>query len=278
MGLTLESGFDNRGTQGNGADYSGRMYWVVALGGDKVVVRLDENHFARKHLMLTSVDQTKMDGLFDEWSLTDWVNWAVFGSEPKVDEYAETKAKNRVEHRANVAPFDAGAGAVAPIGTPTPVGPVTADRQRWSSKYRGNPLNPPAVPFGPAPLPVHGPALPVGAPGGEQGSRNSVVNLIDRSKNSINRKDAAVAFAEALNALPAPVGMAGPGGAAMVHNHGHVDVDFGRQCVINTQFTRQHNVASITGTSNGIRIGVNETVRNTPNKRSFSVYHLVGTL
>ena len=276
MELTYESGFENRGTQGNGANYAGRMYWVVALGASKVVVRLDENHFARKHLMLPSADQNKIDSLFDKYSLTDWVNWAIYGVEPKVDDYAELKAKNRVEHRANVAPFHG--GAVAPIGTMTPTGAVTADRQRWSSKYRGNPLNPPAVPFGPAPLPEFGPKLPVGTPGGETGSRNSVVNLIDRSKNSINRKDAAVAFAQALNALPSPVGMAGPGGAAMVHNHGHVDVNFGKQCVINTQFTRQHNVASITGTSNGIRIGVNESVRSTPNKRSFSVYHLVGTL
>jgi len=269
MPVQAEYGFDNRNTKHTGGGYGGRMYWIVATGGDTVVVRVDENHFARKHLLLESADATKRAGL-EAWDLRDWVSWAwgwgdsTAGDahvQEKHDEYVARKSKNRVEHRASVAPF--AGGAVAPIGAATPLGPVTAERQRWSDKYRGNPLNPPANP-------LIGPALPV-ADHGEPGRRNSAVNLVTQSQNSIDRHAAAMAIANILNGLPPA-----PGAPNTVHDHGHVAINFNQQCVINVEFNRRHG-ATITGTSQGINVGVNEAIRTTPNKRSFSIYHLIGT-
>lgn len=262
-----EHGFDTRATSGGGS-YDGPIYWVVNAGGNTVTINLDENHFARKHLLLPSRNPDKLKALFDVYSLSDWINWAWYGEQPKFDEYVQKKARNRTAHRANVAPFVG--GAVAPIGTPTHAGAVTAERQRWSEKYRGNPQ--PAAPANP----IVGPLLPVGTgalQGGAQGNRNSVINLVTQSQKSIDGKAAAETFATVLGGLPAA-----PGAVGAVHDHGEIDVDFGRQCVINTEYTRIHRVASITGYSDGVRVGVHETVSGAPNARSFSIYHLIRAL
>lgn len=262
-----EHGFDTRATSGGG-NYDDPIYWVVTAGGNTVTVNLNERHFARKHLLLPSKDPAKLKALFDVYSVSDWINWAWYGQQPKFDEYVRSKAENRTAHRANVAPFVG--GAVAPLGTATHAGPVTAERQRWSDKYRGNPQ-----PAGPAD-PIIGPLLPVGTgalQGGAQGNRNSVINLVTQSQKSIDGKAAAEIFANTLGALPAA-----PGAVGAVHDHGEIDVDFGRQCVISTEYTRIHRVASITGYSTGVRVGVHETVTGAPGNRSFSVYHLFRAL
>jgi len=262
-----EFGFDNRATKGT-MGYGGPIHWVVVTGGDTITVKVNENNFARKHLLLPSAKGGKVAGLFDWYSPADWINYLWYGVQPKVDAYAEDKARNRTAHRANVAPF---AGHVAAVGAPMPAGGVVGvDNQRWSEKYRGNPQ-----PAGPAD-PIIGPLLPVGTGannGGAQGNRNSVINLISQSKNSIEGKIAATTFATTLGALPAA-----PGAVNSFHDHGAVAVDFGKECVINTEYTRIHRVSSVTGYAQGVTVGVRETVTAVANARVFSVYHLIGTI
>ncbi|MGD8278945.1 MAG: hypothetical protein PVH00_12990 [Gemmatimonadota bacterium] len=150
----------------------------------------------------------------------------------KYDAYTDEKSRHRVEHRAKVAPFQP--GAVAAVGTPTPIGPVTPDRVRWSDQHRGRPLER-----------VEGPLAPGAAPPTQ---RNSMVNGVAKSSNSIERARAAGIVAAALAALPVPMGpAAGPGGA-VVDAYAH-----------------------------GITVEVHETPR-AGTKRSFSIYHLNGTL
>jgi hypothetical protein len=139
---------------------------------------------------------------------------------------------------------------------------VTADRVRWSDKYRGNPL-----------VRVEGPLAPGAA---TPTQRNSVVNLVAKSSNSIDRANAAGIIAATLAALPVPMGpAAGPGGAALAHSHADVRIDFNTQCVINTSYTA-HGGAQLDGHAQGIIVDVHETPR-AGNKRSFSIYHLKNT-
>lgn len=270
MVLTSEVGFDNRTTRAtagaHGADpYSKPMFWVVQLaapvgGATKAVIKLSENHFARKHFLLHSMNAAKLPSNSYSWS--ELALWAFGYGDAVVDRYTnytQDKALGRVAHRAAVAQFVGGAGgAPVPAGTPMPAGHggavVGPTNLHWSEKYRGQP------------------AHTAGGPGAAI-RRNSVVNLVTESQNSIDRNLAAERLATALLGLPAVAIV-----PLAVHNHVNVNVDFQTQCVLNVQ----HDLnavppGSVTGTAQGIRVNVHETHCGAAGKRIFSVYHLTGT-
>jgi hypothetical protein len=267
MVLTSELGFENRTARAgaHGPDpYSKPMFWVVDLaapavagGATKAVVKLSENHFARKHFLLHSMNPAKLP--LNNYSWSELALWALgFGDavEARYTTYTEDKALHRVQHRAGVAPYVA--GAAAPVGTAMPAGHggavVTPDNQHWSDKYRGQP------------------AHTAGAP--HQAVRqNSVVNLVTESQNSIDRNLAAERLATALLSLPMVVIAAGA-----THNHLGVNIDFQTQCVLNARHELNSvPPGSITGTAQGIVVNVHEAHCAVAGKRSFSVYHLTGT-